>query len=258
MTMRMMTMACECQSGAHGACRCACGAAGQSQKQRQQRERRQHGRACGMAWRCEERQQGGRRIKAGTVLNRPLMMMVGIVALLMAMVGFQSMPQQAAAFHSNDDFVYFALHQPKEVAYVYPVLPAKDFGGDFVHVHRHIKLVPSAPVQGCETFTNNFAVEGQIALVQRGMCSFAEKTFHAQQAGAIAAVIYDNSMEEEWIDMIAEGLDYSVTIPSLFMLGIDGHRILDSLERSGAGMADITIPMNQTFSPLSFRPWASW
>lgn len=92
-------------------------------------------------------------------------------------------------------------------------------------------------------------------------CSFVEKAFHVQQAGGVAAIIYDNDEDEyvftsswmnfttgtqfnaqisktyfwtnaimfifnwgsTWIDMIAEDLDYAVNIPALFMLGVDGY-----------------------------------
>eukprot|EP01147_Barroeca_monosierra_P007029 gene7029-9608_t len=158
----------------------------------------------------------------------------------------------------KDDFVYFQLHQPSDVAYIYPVLPAKDFGRPFVHVHRNIKLVPSAPALGCEPLTNNLEIEGQVGFVQRGTCSFVEKAFHVQQAGGVAAIIYDNDEDDTWIDMIAEDLDYAVNIPALFMLGVDGQRIIASLETNGLGMADVTIPLNSSLVSLTARPWALW
>ena len=38
----------------------------------------------------------------------------------------------------------------------------------------------------------------------------------------LSLCVYVGGLNRDWIDMIAEGLDYSVHIPSFFMVGIDG------------------------------------
>ena len=45
-------------------------------------------------------------------------------------------------------------------------------------------------------------------------CSFAEKAFRVQEAGAVAAIIYDSDPDNDshWIDMIVEGLDFIVDV----------------------------------------------
>merc|ERR1719235_2866874 len=91
----------------------------------------------------------------------------------------------ATALGWHDEFVYMQVHEPRDVSYVYPVLPAKDFGTDFYRVYHNTELVPSAPVLGCEPLQNDFVIKGHVAFVQRGTCSFAEKAFHAQEAGAV-------------------------------------------------------------------------
>lgn len=45
---------------------------------------------------------------------------------------------------------------------------------------------------GCSAFTNASAIAGNIALVDRGTCSFVTKARNAQNAGAVALVIADN------------------------------------------------------------------
>ena len=59
----------------------------------------------------------------------------------------------------------------------------------------------------------------------RRECPFAEKAVHAQEAGAIAAIIYDSDPDndERWVDMILDGSDFDVKIPTLFLLGRDGY-----------------------------------
>jgi hypothetical protein len=47
---------------------------------------------------------------------------------------------------------------------------------------------------GCETpFTNASAVAGKIALIDRGVCTFATKTRNAQAAGAIGVIVANNA-----------------------------------------------------------------
>lgn len=45
---------------------------------------------------------------------------------------------------------------------------------------------------GCNAYAAN-SLSGKIALIQRGTCTFEEKFNNAQKAGAIAAVVYDNT-----------------------------------------------------------------
>ena len=50
---------------------------------------------------------------------------------------------------------------------------------------------PATDGPGCQS--EDFAgISGQVALIQRGGCSFAQKALNAQNAGALAAVIYNN------------------------------------------------------------------
>ncbi|RMF97397.1 MAG: hypothetical protein D6727_05625, partial [Gammaproteobacteria bacterium] len=44
----------------------------------------------------------------------------------------------------------------------------------------------------CESLVNGAQLAGRIALIERGLCTFETKLSHAEAAGAIAAVVYDN------------------------------------------------------------------
>ncbi|NJK90190.1 MAG: hypothetical protein HC923_12930 [Myxococcales bacterium] len=58
-------------------------------------------------------------------------------------------------------------------------------------VARSVDAGGISSIDACEPpLTSN--VSGKIALIERGNCSFAEKVQHAQQAGAVGAIIYDN------------------------------------------------------------------
>lgn len=49
------------------------------------------------------------------------------------------------------------------------------------------------PTEGCSPLINGGLVAGNIALVDRGSCAFVDKAQNAQDAGAIAVIIVDNS-----------------------------------------------------------------
>lgn len=75
----------------------------------------------------------------------------------------------------------------------------------------------------CEVpFVNADAIRGRIALINRGTCLFIEKVKHAQDAGAIAAVVINH--EGDAI-LPMGGIDYEITIPSIFIGQSDGDLI---------------------------------
>ena len=50
------------------------------------------------------------------------------------------------------------------------------------------------------------SLSGQVALIERGICPFSLKVFNAQQAGAIAAMIYNSEAGGEALIQMAAGL----------------------------------------------------
>ena len=49
------------------------------------------------------------------------------------------------------------------------------------------------PTLACQPLINSSEIAGKIALIDRGGCSFVEKIRHAQEAGAIAAVVANHT-----------------------------------------------------------------
>ncbi len=83
---------------------------------------------------------------------------------------------------------------------------------------------PEGPLttDGCTPFTNAAAVAGKIAVIDRGVCLFAEKVKNAQNAGAAGVVIVNN------ISPGAPGMggtDATITIPALSVSLADGDAI---------------------------------
>jgi hypothetical protein len=75
------------------------------------------------------------------------------------------------------------------------------------------EVVPAVPDNGC-TALSNAAVNGKIALISRGVCSFDVKVLNAQNAGAIGVVVV-NSADGTPPAMGAGSVAGSVTIPAI-------------------------------------------
>jgi hypothetical protein len=71
---------------------------------------------------------------------------------------------------------------------------------------------------GCSPLTNASQVAGKIAIIDRGTCSFVIKVKNAQDAGAIAVVIQNNTTG--LLNM--GGVDPSINIPSVLISQADG------------------------------------
>ncbi|KAJ2236911.1 hypothetical protein IWW45_001410 [Coemansia sp. RSA 485] len=75
---------------------------------------------------------------------------------------------------------------------------------------------------GCANHTVSLA--GKAALVERGICSFSEKALLAQQAGAVALLVYNN------VDGVTSpATDAEVNIPVAMIYAADGRFALDGL-----------------------------
>lgn len=94
------------------------------------------------------------------------------------------------------------------------------FGGSVPQAGLDGDLVPvddgsgELGIEGCGTLVNAAALAGNIAMIKRGTCEFGLKSLNAQQAGAIAAVIYNNAGDAT-VSMGAGAVGGSVTIPAV-------------------------------------------
>jgi len=114
------------------------------------------------------------------------------------------------------------------------------------------QIVIADPLDGCMgvpmdgsaatggAITGTFAdgsMAGKIALIRRGACYFTSKTINAQNAGAVAAVIY-NDDRAGLVTM--SGPDVGVTIPAIF---IDG-RVGDSINEAVTADPSLTFSLH--------------
>ena len=109
---------------------------------------------------------------------------------------------------------------------------AKSFGSQFgpaldqTGVTGNIKL--ASVIDGCSALPNN-SLLNNIALVERGNCSFVIKVKNVQDAGAVGAIVY-NATTSAAIGTMG-GTDTSITIPSIIIENSEGEYIRSLLAR---------------------------
>ncbi|KFB38595.1 hypothetical protein ZHAS_00005971 [Anopheles sinensis] len=164
--------------------------------------------------------------------------------------------------------VFFEIVDPPELQYTYRLRPAKDFGGDFGTTFRskRAKLVPAIPADACSTkFVNVEELIGNIALVERGDCSFLTKAINVEAVGGAAVIMTDVDVDSDdydyYIEMVHDNTDRDTDIPAAFLLGKNGLIIRRTLNKLKIPYAVVNIPVNLTFvqpHEINQPPWLQW
>lgn len=92
--------------------------------------------------------------------------------------------------------------------------------------------VDGTATDGCSPFSNAGAVSGKIALIERGLCGFAQKARNAGDAGAVGVIIYNNAANVNGgpPGMADDGINGGfVTIPTVSLRRADGLSIVAQL-----------------------------
>ncbi|WP_345989684.1 T9SS-dependent M36 family metallopeptidase [Chryseobacterium sp. Chry.R1] len=95
----------------------------------------------------------------------------------------------------------------------------------------------SSVLDGCTALPAG-SLTGKIGLVERGTCAFVIKTKNLQNAGATAAIIYNNAANGSTIGNMS-GTDATVTIPSVLISNAEGEYIKTQL--SAATTVNVTL-----------------
>ncbi len=82
----------------------------------------------------------------------------------------------------------------------------------------------------CETLTNGGSLSGAIALIERGGCDFQDKLIRVEDAGAVAAVVYNTSGDP----IVMNGLGATVDIPAVMIGTADADLLLDAIDAGDA------------------------
>lgn len=158
--------------------------------------------------------------------------------------------------------VFFEIYEPGDLEYTYRLRPAKDFGTAFNKDRFNAKenyMVLAKPREACDTLENAAELNGNVAFVERGDCSFVTKALIAEMAGARAVIITDTTDDDFYIEMVHDNSTNDVNIPVAYLLGRNGKMIIGTLEKYGLDRAVINIPLNLTFTPpeqINHPPWA--
>ncbi|MFY0675344.1 MAG: M36 family metallopeptidase [Bacteroidia bacterium] len=80
---------------------------------------------------------------------------------------------------------------------------------------------------GCEDLVNASEIDGNIALIERGTCLFVDKVRNAQDAGAIAVIIFTDNRPAQTIFGTNAG---DITIPSIMIDRTLGLALMDEIE----------------------------
>jgi hypothetical protein len=80
--------------------------------------------------------------------------------------------------------------------------------------------------QGCGVPSNAAAMSGKIVILKRGSCTFSIKVKAAQNAGAVAVIIVNNTD----VDLVMSGADESITIPAISVTQSLGESIITQMQ----------------------------
>jgi len=160
------------------------------------------------------------------------------------------------------DYIYFEILEPEQLSFTYKANPAV-FAPAWNVSHSGIPLVPTQPPSACGFIQNYESIEGRLALIQRGECSFVSKVIRAQSAGAVGVIVTDEDQDNDqmFISMADDTTQREVFIPAAFVLGKNGFIIKTTLERLSLPHATVNIPLNiSQVSPYRLRqpPWIVW
>jgi len=113
-----------------------------------------------------------------------------------------------------------------------PGLPATPITADVVLVDDG----SAAPTEACNALVNGADVNGKIALIDRGNCTFVNKVLNAQNAGAVAVIMVNNVAGAP---ITMGGTDNSITIPSIMISQADGNLIKAQLPNVNATISNV-------------------
>lgn len=126
----------------------------------------------------------------------------------------------------------FYYNAPTAAVARQPLVGTAQFGNplDAVGVTGNVQL--SSVLDGCTAIPAG-SLTGKIGLIERGTCSFTVKVKNAQDAGASAVIIYNNSANGNTVGNMS-GTDATITIPSVLISNTEGEYIKGLLSANTA------------------------
>lgn len=137
------------------------------------------------------------------------------------------------------------VNSPASVAGDYNAITSS-FGSQNFNLTNDLVIVndgTATPTFGCATLTNAAAVNGKIAVIDRGTCLFVEKVRFAQAAGAVA-VLMINNVDGNPIIMGGSGDMSDIVIPAVMITKSQGDAIKAAI--TGGATVNATITSTDT------------
>lgn len=120
-------------------------------------------------------------------------------------------------------------YETKEASFTPPLSDRGPITGDIVLVNDGDILTPEGDigtvVDGCSPLLNSSDISGNIAYIQRGGCDFDTKIQLAQDAGAVAAIVFSNDQALQ----VMAGNSAGINIPAVMIGQADGQLLRDRL-----------------------------
>ena len=142
-----------------------------------------------------------------------------------------------------------------------PALGSPNVSADIVAAVDAVEVDGTA-TDGCSPFSNAGDVSGKIALIERGLCGFAQKARNAGNAGALGVIIYNNVANQNGgaPAMADDGINGAfVTIPTVSLRRVDGLSIVAQLGGTVNGFigSNLTVRAgaDQSNRPRVFSPF---
>lgn len=126
----------------------------------------------------------------------------------------------------------FYYNAPSTAVPRQPLAGTAAFGNplDATGVTANVQL--SSVLDGCTAIPAG-SLTGKIGLIERGTCAFTIKVKNAQNAGATAAIIYNDATNADTLGNMG-GTDATITIPSVLIGNTEGEFIKTQLSASTA------------------------
>lgn len=124
----------------------------------------------------------------------------------------------------------FFYNAPSEAITRQPSSATASFGTALTATGVTGNIQLSSVLDGCTALPTG-SLSGKIGLVERGTCSFIIKVKNAQNAGATAVVIYNNTANGDTVNGMS-GTDSTITIPSVLIGNTEGEFIKRQLAAS--------------------------
>uniref|UniRef100_A0A2M4A9I8 alpha-1,2-Mannosidase n=1 Tax=Anopheles triannulatus TaxID=58253 RepID=A0A2M4A9I8_9DIPT len=97
------------------------------------------------------------------------------------------------------------------------------------------QAVYAQPIKLCSTLKNAKEVRDKIVIMERGECTFVDKARRAQSAGAVAAIVFDNTPNtsinnQQMFAMSGDGKD-DVQIPVVFLFTKEAEQLMAAIKQ---------------------------